>query len=62
VRTFLSFQLVAVLAAALPAHADPVKSITLDDAVKLALAETPDAKAADEDVASADGALSQSRA
>jgi cobalt-zinc-cadmium efflux system outer membrane protein len=41
--------------------AEPIKSLTLDQAIQLALAHNPDSQSADEDVASAGGALVQSR-
>ncbi len=40
---------------------EPVKSLTLDRAIQLALAHNPDSRSADEDVTSAGGALVQSR-
>ena len=40
---------------------EPVKSLTLDQAIQLALAHNPDSRSADEDVTSAGGALVQSR-
>jgi cobalt-zinc-cadmium efflux system outer membrane protein len=44
-----------------PAHAEPLKSIALDQAIQLALAHNTDSRGADEDVTSAGGALVQSR-
>ena len=41
--------------------AEPIRSLTLDQAIQLALAHNPDSQSADEDVASAGGALVQSR-
>jgi cobalt-zinc-cadmium efflux system outer membrane protein len=44
------------------AHADPAKSVTVDQAVSLALTHNPDAASADDDVAAAEGAVDQARA
>jgi len=59
----LVFTTTVLISASRQAHADePVRSVTIDDAVALALAHNPDSESADQDVDAAEGGVTQSRA